>query len=111
MNSQPEEELQRRLEQLEAEIKSAQVVPPEVKTQAKATWFAFNSYVEKFQAWFQGLAGMKKIAVVGGMVLLTVWILQLLFKLVSAAISLALLAVLVYVGYKFFVSSSFQNKQ
>ena len=37
--------------------------------------------------------------------LLTVWMVQTVFALVASIISLAVLAVLVYLGYKFFIAN------
>jgi hypothetical protein len=114
MNSQPEEDLQRRLDKLEAEIKSANVTPPHSGGQTQLPGLSFaslNLYLERFRLWFTSLAGMKKLAVVGVVTLLGFVMLQTVFKLVTSVISLALLAVLVYLGYKFFVSNSFQRKQ
>ncbi|MGM3304370.1 hypothetical protein ACSQ6I_00010 [Anabaena sp. WFMT] len=114
MNPQPEEELQRRLQKLEAEINSFSPTQsqPEGEKQTPTSGFAkFNLYLERSRFWFQGLSGMKKLAVGGAVMVLGLLMLQTVFKLVTSVISLALLAVLVYLGYKFFVSNSFQRKQ
>ncbi len=113
MNPQREEDLQRRLNKLEAEINfSPKVVPqPQEPKQTEASIFAkFNLQLERFQIWFNSLSGTKKLVVSGVTVLVGLAMLQAVFKLVASVISLALLAVLVYVGYKFFVSSSSQRK-
>ncbi|MEH2261054.1 hypothetical protein [Nostoc sp.] len=112
MNPQPEEDLQRRLDQLEAEINSPPgVVSQEQKQTSQSVFASFNLQLERFQIWFNSLSGVKKLVVSGVTVLVGLAILQAVFKLVASVISLALLAVLVYVGYKFFVSGSFQRKQ
>ncbi len=114
MNPQPEEELQRRLEQLEAQINSfsTQPNPQETQKQTNQTMFAkLNRYFERSQIWFQGLSGIKKLAVAGVGILLGLMVLQTVFRLVASVISLALLAGLVYLGYKFLVSNSLQRKQ
>ncbi|MBD2386972.1 hypothetical protein [Cylindrospermum sp. FACHB-282] len=114
MNPQREEDLQRRLEKLEGEIKSSSVkfTEPEGQTQTTQSGFAkLNWHLERSRLWFNTLSGVKKLAVGGVAVLLSIVMLQTVFKLVASVISLALLAVLVYLGYKFFVSSSFQRKQ
>ncbi|MEH1873943.1 hypothetical protein [Nostoc sp.] len=113
MNPQREEDLQRRLNKLEAEINSSpKVVPqPQEQKQTEASVFAkFNLQLERFQIWFNSLSGTKKLVVSGVTVLVGLAMLQAVFKLVASVISLALLALLVYVGYKIFVSSSFQRK-
>jgi hypothetical protein len=112
MNRQPEEDLQRRLNQLEAEINSPPRVVPETQKQTPQSVFAkLNLQLERFQIWFNGLPGAKKLVVLGVTALVGLAMLQAVFKLVASVITLAVLAVLVYVGYKFFVSSGFQRKQ
>ena len=113
MNPQREEDLQRRLNKLEADINSSpEVVPQPQEQQMPQSVFAkFNLQLERFQIWFNSLSGTKKLVVSGVTVLVGLAMLQAVFKLVASVISLALLAVLVYVGYKFFVSGSFQRKQ
>ncbi|MEH2309186.1 hypothetical protein [Nostoc sp.] len=114
MNPQPEEDLQRRLDKLEAEINSVPgaVTQPQGDKQMPQSVFAnFSLQLERFKIWFNGLSGTKKLVVSGVTVLVGLAMLQAVFKLVASVITLALLAVLVYVGYKFFVSSSFQGKQ
>ncbi|MBC1219940.1 hypothetical protein GNF10_28090 [Nostoc sp. UCD121] len=114
MNPQPEEDLQRRLDKLEAEINSAPgaVTQPQGDKQMPQSVFAnLSLQLERFKIWFNGLSGTKKLVVSGVTLLVGLAMLQTVFKLVASVITLALLAALVYVGYKFFVSSSFQRKQ
>ncbi|HLO87475.1 MAG TPA: hypothetical protein VK203_21070 [Nostocaceae cyanobacterium] len=112
MNSQPEEELQRRLRELEAKINSSSTTPSPQETRTPTVGFAnWKLYLERFRTWFGGLSVVNKLVVTGVAMLLSGLLLQTVFKLVSSVISLALLAGLVYLGYKFFVSNSFQNKQ
>jgi hypothetical protein len=110
MTPQSEDELQQRLRQLEAEIKSSAVED----TQSQKSQFGvagFNSQLTRLRNWFDSLSGTKKLVVVGVTALLGLGVLQTVLRLVASVISLAVLAVLVYVGYKFFVSSSFQHKK
>ncbi|MBD2411283.1 hypothetical protein FACHB389_16460 [Nostoc calcicola FACHB-389] len=114
MNPQREEDLQRRLDKLEAEINSLPEVVPQSPEQKRTSEFSFanlNLQLERFRIWFGSLSGTKKLVVSGAGVLLGLAIAQAVFKLVASVISLALLAVLVYVGYKFFVSNGFQRKE
>ncbi|MEH2410909.1 hypothetical protein [Nostoc sp.] len=115
MNPQPEEDLQRRLDKLEAEINFPPGVVPQSQEQKQkqtpqSVFANLNLQLERFQIWFNSLSGVKKLVVSGVTVLVGLVMLQTVFKLVASVITLALLAVLVYVGYKFFVSSSFQRK-
>jgi hypothetical protein len=106
MNSQPEEDLQRRLQNLEAEIKSARVNASQPEAQTPVTRFSqWNLYLERSRNWFNSLSIIKKLAVTGIVMLITVWMLQTVFALVASVISLAILAGLVYVGYKFFIAN------
>jgi hypothetical protein len=106
MNSQPEEDLQRRLQNLEAEIKSTGVNTQGPKAQTPITsFFKWNLYLERCRIWFNSLSTIKKLAVTGIVMLLTVWMVQTVFALVASVISLAMLAVLVYLGYKFFIAN------
>jgi hypothetical protein len=106
MNSQPEEDLQRRLQNLAAEIKSAGENARQSEAQTPVTSVTqWKLYLERSKNWFNGLSTIKKLAVTGVVMLLTVWMLQTVFALVASVISLAVLAVLVYLGYKFFIAN------
>ncbi len=108
MNPQPEDDLERRLQQLEAEIKSQSSAPD---NNSPLSWLNWPPKFQKIQLWFNALSGTNKLIVVGVSVILGLAIAQMVLKLVFWAISLALLAGLVYLGYKFFVSGNSQNKQ
>jgi hypothetical protein len=113
MNPQREEDLQRRLENLEAEINSSprKFTQKEEKTQASQPNFpGLNFHLERFALLFNGLSQTGKLVVSGVALLFGFAILQAVLKLVASIISLALLAVLVYLGYKFFVSNSLRHK-
>lgn len=112
MNPQPEENLQQRLQKLEAEINSQNVDTGNTKeTRQQSQPNFLNSYLTRSRLWLKSLSGTGKLVVVGVTVLLGLAVLQAVLKLVTSAISLAVLAGLVYLGYKFFVSGSFSNKQ
>lgn len=114
MNSQPEEDLQRRLQQIEAEINSFSSQPSTSETEKprnESGFGKFKGHLQRFQIWFQNLSGMKKLAVSSVGIILSLLVLQTVFKLVSFVISLAVLAALVYLGYKFFVANNWQGKQ
>jgi hypothetical protein len=106
--NQPEDDLERRLQQLEAEIKSQSSVPDK---NSPLSWLNWQPNFSKIQLWFNGLPATNKLIVVGVSVILGLAIAQMVLKVVVSAISLALLAGLVYLGYKFFVSGNSQNKQ
>ena len=113
MNPQPEEDLQQRLQRLEAEINSGTVEsgkPKEARQKSQSNFFNLKLYFTRSQLWFNSLSGTGKLVAIGVTVLLGLAMLQAVLKLVTSAISLAVLALLVYVGYKFFVSGSFPNQ-
>ncbi|MEJ1930677.1 hypothetical protein WDZ92_10355 [Nostoc sp. NIES-2111] len=108
MNPQPEDDLERRLQQLEAEMKSQSSVPDK---NSPLSWLNWLPNFQKIKIWFNGLSGTNKLIVGSVSVILGLAIAQMVVKAVVSAISLALLAGLVYLGYKFFVSGNSQNKQ
>ncbi len=114
MNPQPDEDLQRRLQNLEAQINSKSVAggqPPENTQNLQSVFLNFKSRLAKLQVWFQNLNGITKVIVASTGVLVGLAMLQAVMKLVASVISVALLAFLVYLGYKFFISGSFPKKQ
>ncbi|WP_414526385.1 hypothetical protein [Nodularia chucula] len=114
MNPQPEEDFQRRLQNLEAEINSKSVgveQPPKNTEKLQSVFLNFKAHIAKFQLWFENLNGITKVIVAGVGVILALGMLQAVLKLVTSVISLAVLAFFMYLGYKFFVSGNGQNKQ
>ncbi|MBD2299865.1 hypothetical protein H6G80_31635 [Nostoc sp. FACHB-87] len=112
MNPQPEEDWQQRLQKLEAEInaESVEAKKTAARQQSRSYFLNFKQYFTRSQLWFQSLSGTGKLVVMGVTVLMGLAVLQAVLKLVTSAISLAVLAGLVYLGYKFFVADSFSNK-
>jgi uncharacterized protein YacL len=113
MNRQPNDDLQRRLEKLESEINSPLGVTPQSQeaNSSKNKALRFLSYhTERVLAWYKTQTGITKIVVLGVGFLVAFSLLQAVFKLVTAVISLAVLSILVYLGYKFFISGNSQLK-
>ena len=108
MNRQPEEDLQPSLQKLDGEINSSSVVFPSLQIIkiSDLKLFNRNTGLSRFLNWFASLSGVAKLVVLGVAVLFGFAMLQAALKLVAGAISLTLLAVLVYLGYKFVVSGS-----
>lgn len=94
MNPQQKEDIHHRLNQMEVEINSSQPGNERLKA-AKV----------KFITWFNNLSTTGKLGFGGVAVVLGFVLVQAVLKLVAAVISLALLSLLVYVGYKFLVSN------
>lgn len=109
MNSKHEDDLQYRLEKLEAEVSSlpSKVTPSQKIFSASDSGFSVDkpSPLGKFMAWFTSLSKIKKIGVVSVLVVFGFAILEAALKLVASAIAFTLLAVLAYLGYKFVVPS------
>lgn len=110
MTPQPEEDVQRRLRQLEAEVNSTKSPVADPKQTSQSSWLNWKSHLERWQLWFNGLSGTSKLVFVGVAALLGLSIVQMVLKLIVSALSLALLAGLVYLGYKFFVSGNSRNQ-
>lgn len=116
MNPQPDQDLERRLQQLEAEV-TPPPQPPIVSQPQKPLQpqpdnpqplqVQFNKLIN----WFNSLPGFGKLIVAGVAAIVGLAIIRALLKLVFAVISLAFLAVLLYFGYQFFVRRSSENKQ
>ncbi len=116
MNPQPEEDLQQRLKDLEAEINSQS--SPRRMPQSQQVEHSSESGLpnvklqfERLKNWFNTLSGTGKLVAASVGVLLGFALVQAVFRFVASAISLALLAGLVYLGYKFLVSSNWLRKQ
>jgi len=117
MNPQPEQDMDKRLQQIEAEINAAAPViiqPPQPNQSSSASTpepQPLQSVLNQFLNWFNELPGTGKIVTGVVVFLVGTAILQAVLKLVVSAISLVLLAGLVYFGYKFFVANSSKNQQ
>ncbi|WP_414548279.1 hypothetical protein [Anabaena sp. CCY 0017] len=112
-NPQSDEDLQRRLQNLEAQINSKSVnveQQPENTQKLQSAFLKFKSHLARLQPWFQNLNGITKVIVAGVGVLVGFAMLQAVLTLVASVISVAVLAFLVYLGYKFFVSGNLQKK-
>jgi hypothetical protein len=108
------EDLKSRLQKVEAEINASSVIVPQSQKLVKSSQSGFPSLyynLVRFVTFFNNLSGVQKLIVFGLGSLLGLAILQAVLKLVAAVISLALLAILVYVGYKFLVSNNSVNHQ
>lgn len=114
MNPQPDQDLEHRLQKLEVELNSPppQVTQParSVKPQTDSSQ-SVQSQLNRFTNWFNGLSGFGKVIVAGVAVIVGFAILRAVLKLVFAVISLAILVVLLYFGYQFFLARSSENRE
>lgn len=116
MNSQPEQDLDRRLEQLEAEVNSppsSRAVICEIQTPEqthKDISPTLKPQLKRFFNWFNSLSSVGKLIVIGVGAIVGVAILRAVLSLVAAVISLLVLAVLLSLAYQFFIVRSTDNK-
>lgn len=114
MNPQPDQELERQLQKLEAEINQSS--PPHPVPQPKQPLQQTNAFQllknrsHRFMNWFNGLSGLGKLIIIGIAALIGLAILQAVLRLVAAAVSLTILAVLLYLIYQFFLARSSETK-
>ncbi len=109
MNPQTEENLNEyRLQKIVNEIDSdsVEVASIAISPRSKLSDAGVASYIIKIINWFFYLPDLAKLVVVVVGFLLGFAILQTVLKLIASLISMALLAGLVYLGYKFFVAEN-----
>lgn len=115
MNPQPEEDLERRLQKLDAEINQTSqplaIPQPKKPLQPQTDSSQIQSSLYRLINWFSGLSGFGKLIVIGVAALVGLAILRAVLKLVAAVISLAVLGVVVYFVYQFFLARSSQTKE
>lgn len=115
MNPQPDQDLERRLQKLDAELNqtsaSPAAVPQSQKNQQLQTDNSqpIQTTLNRFINWFKGMSGFGKLIVIGIAAVVGFAILRAVLQLVASLISLALLGVVVYFVYQFFVARSSKN--
>lgn len=114
MNPQPDQDLESRLQNLEIELNSLPQPPIVSQPQKPLQPQRDNPQPVSLQLrlinWFNGLSGFKKLMVVGVTAIVGLALLRALLNLFFAVISLAVLAMLLYFGYQFFLARSSKNK-
>lgn len=117
MNPQPDQDLERSLQKLEAEINSSPLSPPAIPQQQLPLQPQTDnsqtvpSILNQLMNWFKGLSSFGKLIFVGIAAVFSIAILRAVLNLVAAVISLALLGVLVYLAYRFFTARSSETKE
>ena len=106
MNSESEQtqRLERQLQELEAEINQQQPLQPIIQT-SPSIQSVYNQFLNSYQT----LPAAGKVALMLGGALIGLWVLSIVFQLIRLAVSLAVLGVIVYIGYKFFVGSQYSQ--
>jgi hypothetical protein len=109
MNSQENPDNERRLQKLEMEINQDQIRTVQTQTEQPSpenSNFAFllPSGLNQVANWFNSLPNPGKVVVAIIATLIGFSILKTVLQLVASLISLALLGVILYLGYKFFIA-------
>ncbi|MGC9503998.1 hypothetical protein [Baaleninema sp.] len=99
----PQSDWQRKLQELELDIDRRQ--PGNDNLPEEESPNSLQALYQQARTWFQNLPPIGQVAVGIGGILLGFSILQTLLRLVSLAISVAILAVLVYGGYRLFFAN------
>jgi hypothetical protein len=104
MNPQEQRRLERQLENLEAELN--QQKPQQSNSDTSRS---IQSLYSQFIIWYKGLPPVGQVAVIVGGVLIGLSLVSTVVKLISLAFNLAVLGVIVYVAYKFFLAPQAPN--
>ena len=102
MSYQNDPRTKRRLEDLEAELNNPQPLINSDKFSEP-----LKKGYQQFLAWFQELPKAGQIVVAVVAVAAAVMLLQTLVQLISLAITLAVVGIIVYIGYQLFKASKF----
>jgi hypothetical protein len=111
MNSSNNQDWEQKLKDLEAEINQTsaakQKEPETVRSHVEIhNAQQITNWLNSARDWFQSLPSVGKIAVGVGTAMIAISVLTTFIKLVSSLISVAIVGALIYMGYKFLVSSS-----
>jgi len=109
MNSPEKQDLDRRLQELETQINQPSI--PLIETQPAQPLQTssqkapdIESVFKQAQNWFNGLSPVAKGIVLVGGVMVGFVLLRTILQLVASLLSLAVLGVLLYLGYKFWLA-------
>ncbi|ERT06136.1 hypothetical protein M595_3937 [Lyngbya aestuarii BL J] len=104
---QDDNHVKRRLEELEAELKQPQ--PVSQKSSPSDFRSTVKTLYNQFLVWFKELPKLGQAAIVVVGLAMGLTLLRTLAELISLAISLAVVGVIVYIGYQIFKSSKFSK--
>jgi uncharacterized membrane-anchored protein len=100
MSSRPNSDWERKLQDLETEIhQTTPIKNTNIPDEAKNTFY-------RIQVWFDSLPPVGRLAV--GLVALTIAfsILSTIFKIITSLLSVAVVGIVLYLGYKFLMTPS-----
>lgn len=100
MEPQPDRDLDLRLQKLEAELNQPATLTTKKQTDPQTIQYPLNQFI----SWLKGLPSFGKLVVIGITTIIGFAILRTVLHLVASLISLGLLGLLLYLGYKFFVA-------
>ena len=113
MNSSDNQDWQRKLEELETEVNQnnpstvqTETIYPKVESD---NMNSLSGWLNSARDWFNGLAPIGQVAVGVIAVMLGFSVLNIFLKVISSLISVAILAGLVYLGYKYIFAESSKN--
>ncbi len=107
-----ERDLKRKLDEMEAEINQDTAADSQNETQSVFPQLEINpspqvqGWIDTTKAWFNSLPKFGKAAIAVGGVWLSFSILGAVLHIVSSVLSLAMIGLVLYVGYRLFNSSS-----
>ncbi|MEM7555393.1 MAG: hypothetical protein AAF378_15090 [Cyanobacteria bacterium P01_A01_bin.84] len=113
MNPQHGDDLPEVLPKLESDTKYTYLVAShssEIMPVSASRLYGIYNFIGKLIAWFFSRSHVEKIVVIVILGFTGFAMLQAALKLIASVISLTLLVVLVYLGYKFFVPSNIEQK-
>lgn len=114
MNNQDNRDWERKLQELEKEIDKtplgAEIQPGQpLSTQSERSELNSSLLLNKIVTWFNGLSSGGRIVAIAVGAIVGFAVLRTVFQLVASLISLAVLGVLVYAGYKFWIAKERRN--
>ena len=107
-----ERDLKRKLDEMEAEINQKTAADSQNETQSVFPQLEINpspqvqGWIDTTKAWFNSLPKFGKAAIAVGGVWLSFSILGAVLHIVSSVLSLAMIGLVLYVGYRLFNSNS-----
>ncbi len=117
MKSQDNQNWQRRLEEIEQEIKQTSSTSTEDRTEPVKSGIymelsqKIKIWLSKIEEWFNVLPPVGKLAVGGVGAIAALMALSTVLKIVSSLVSIAVMSVILYFAYKFFIASSSSDKK
>ncbi len=116
MNPQSDQDMDLGIQKLEAEINSLpspkDAIPQPQKPQKPQTDNSqiVQSTLNRFINWFSRISGLGKLLVIGVAAIVGIAILRAVLQVVATVISLAIVGVLLYLGYRLFTALVVQRK-